>query len=59
MRILICSSFFPPYYLGGAELVAYKQAQALKRLGHDVRVFCGRLTNHLLRPPRPSRWRTR
>ena len=51
MRILICSSFFPPYYLGGAELVAYKQAQELKRLGHDVRVFCGRLTNHLLRTP--------
>ena len=51
MRILICSSFFPPHYVGGAELVAYKQAQVLKRLGHDVRVFCGRLRNHWLRSP--------
>jgi glycosyltransferase involved in cell wall biosynthesis len=43
MRILICSSFFPPHYLGGAELIAYKQAKILKSIGHEVRVFCGRL----------------
>jgi glycosyltransferase involved in cell wall biosynthesis len=43
MRLLICSSFFPPHYIGGAELVAYRQAQMLKRLGHDVQVFSGRL----------------
>jgi glycosyltransferase involved in cell wall biosynthesis len=49
MRILICSSFFPPHYLGGAELVAHKQARMLKDLGHEVRIFCGRLGGHLLR----------
>jgi glycosyltransferase involved in cell wall biosynthesis len=43
MRILICSSFFPPHYLGGAELIAYKQAKTLLQMGHDVRVFSGRL----------------
>jgi glycosyltransferase involved in cell wall biosynthesis len=45
MRILICSSFFPPHYLGGAELAAYRQARMLKHLGHDVRVFSGRLAS--------------
>jgi glycosyltransferase involved in cell wall biosynthesis len=49
MRILICSSFFPPHYLGGAELVAYKQATILLSLGHDVRVFSGRLAGPLIR----------
>jgi glycosyltransferase involved in cell wall biosynthesis len=49
MRIVICSSFFPPHHLGGAELVAYKQATALRALGHDVRVFCGRLGGHFWR----------
>jgi glycosyltransferase involved in cell wall biosynthesis len=52
MRILICSSFFPPYALGGAELVAYKQAKILAGLGHDVRVFCGRLGGPFLRSHR-------
>ncbi len=43
LRILICSSFFPPHYLGGAELIACKQAKLLQQMGHDVRVFSGRL----------------
>jgi len=52
LRILICSSFFPPHYLGGAELIAYKQAKLLRRMGHDVRVFSGRLGGHWFRPHR-------
>jgi glycosyltransferase involved in cell wall biosynthesis len=52
LRILICSSFFPPHYLGGAELIAYKQAKLLQQLGHDVRVFSGRLGGHWFRPHR-------
>jgi glycosyltransferase involved in cell wall biosynthesis len=43
LRVLICSSFFPPHYLGGAELIAEKQGKILKQMGHDVRVFAGRL----------------
>jgi len=52
LRILICSSFFPPHYLGGAELIAYQQAKILQRMGHEVRVFYGRLGKSLLRPHR-------
>jgi len=52
MRILICSNLFPPYVLGGAELVAYQQAKALKALGHEVRIFSGRLRGGLIRPYR-------
>ena len=43
MRILICSTFFPPQYLGGAELIAYKQAKILQQMGHEVQVFSGLL----------------
>jgi len=52
MRILICSSFFPPHCLGGAELVAYQQAMTLRALGHEVSVFSGRLAGHFLRSRR-------
>jgi glycosyltransferase involved in cell wall biosynthesis len=52
LRILICSSFFPPHYLGGAELIAYKQAKILQQMGHDVRVFSGRLGGHWFRTHR-------
>jgi glycosyltransferase involved in cell wall biosynthesis len=52
LRILICSSFFPPHCVGGAELIAYKQGKILQQLGHDVRVFCGRLGGHWFRPHR-------
>ena len=43
MRILMCSNFFPPHVLGGAELVAYQHAKVLQEWGHEVRIFCGRL----------------
>lgn len=52
IRILICSSFFPPHYLGGAELIAYKQAKILQQMGHDVRVFSGRLGGQWFRTHR-------
>jgi glycosyltransferase involved in cell wall biosynthesis len=52
LRILICSSFFPPHYLGGAELIAYKQANILRQMGHEVRVFSGRLGGQWFRPHR-------
>ncbi len=52
MRILVCSALFPPSVLGGAELVAYKQAKMLQSLGHEVRIFAGRLVTGLFRPYR-------
>jgi len=52
LKILICSNLFPPYVLGGAELIAYKQAKVLKALGHDVRIFCGRVGGNMIRPYR-------
>lgn len=40
-RILICSSFYPPDFVGGAELIAHQYARCLARLGHEVLVFAG------------------
>ena len=40
-RILIVSNLFPPHILGGAELVAYRQARRLQARGHTVSVFAG------------------
>lgn len=41
MKILICSNIYPPKFIGGAEIIAHRQGQAFKKLGHDVRVFAG------------------
>jgi len=46
----MCSNFFPPYVLGGAELVAYQHAKVLQEWGHEVRIFCGRLHGVASRP---------
>ena len=43
MRILVASNLFPPHSVGGSEVVAYQQALVLRELGHDVRIFAGRL----------------
>lgn len=48
LRILICSNLFPPHVMGGAELVAYQYAKSLRDLGHDVRIFSGRLRGGVL-----------
>jgi glycosyltransferase involved in cell wall biosynthesis len=39
--ILICSNFYPPDFLGGAELIAHYQAKALQQSGSKVVVFAG------------------
>ncbi len=41
MKVLIVSSYFPPHFIGGAEIIAYQQALALVARGHEVRVFAG------------------
>lgn len=42
-RILIVSNFYPPEAIGGAEIVAARQARALSYAGHCVAVFAGGL----------------
>src|SRR5687767_51649 len=38
MRILIVSNLFPPDYIGGQEINAWKIAHALRGRGHEVEV---------------------
>ncbi len=42
-RILLVSNFFPPRTVGGAEIVAFRQAKALAARGHHVTVLAGDL----------------
>lgn len=41
LRIIIVSNYYPPNFVGGAEVIAHHQAKAMKSLGHDVIVFAG------------------
>jgi glycosyltransferase involved in cell wall biosynthesis len=43
LRILVVSSLYPPHVVGGAEVVAQRQAHSLRKRGHSVTVFAGRL----------------
>ncbi|NHO34022.1 glycosyltransferase [Acetobacter fallax] len=43
MRILVVSNFFPPFVVGGAEIVADRHARELQRRGHDVFIVGGRV----------------
>ena len=40
-RVLVCSNYYPPTFVGGAELIAARQARALAGLGAEVAVFAG------------------
>lgn len=42
MRILVISNIYPPYFIGGAELIAHEQVKKLSEQGHELLVFCGR-----------------
>lgn len=70
MRILLLSDHFPPESFGGASRVAFLQAQALTRLGHQVLVLSTRqhadaparvevegIHVHRLHVTYPLRWR--
>ncbi|MEZ5391415.1 MAG: glycosyltransferase family 4 protein [Bryobacterales bacterium] len=41
MRILYCTSYYPPAFVGGAELIAHEHAARLHAKGHAVGVFAG------------------
>ncbi len=40
-RVLVVTNLFPPHTIGGAEIVAYRQARALLARGHKVTVLSG------------------
>lgn len=40
-KILFCCNYYPPYFVGGAELIVHQQALKLQKAGHEVAVFCG------------------
>jgi glycosyltransferase involved in cell wall biosynthesis len=39
MKILVVTNLYPPYYHGGYEVRCAQVAEALKQMGHDVRVL--------------------
>ncbi|MEA5597535.1 glycosyltransferase family 4 protein [Rivularia sp. UHCC 0363] len=41
-KILICCNFYPPFFIGGAEIIAHQQARQLQKAGYDVAVFCAK-----------------
>jgi glycosyltransferase involved in cell wall biosynthesis/ubiquinone/menaquinone biosynthesis C-methylase UbiE len=45
-RIIICSNFYPPNFIGGAELIAHDYAKMLRALGHNVVIFAGDNKGH-------------
>lgn len=45
-RVLIVSNLFPPHVLGGAEVVAYRQARQLQARGYAVSVLAGGLAGY-------------
>ncbi len=49
-RILIVSNFYPPAAIGGAEVVAARQARALSDAGHLLAVFAGAPAGDALEP---------
>lgn len=57
MKILVCSNFFPPEAIGGAELVAFEHGKVLQAKGHEVRVFRGRMGGQPWRPYRVTKGR--
>ena len=40
MRIALVANAYPPFFVGGAEIAAHRQAVELVRRGHVVTVFC-------------------
>jgi glycosyltransferase involved in cell wall biosynthesis len=44
-KIILCSNAYPPYFIGGAELIVHQHAKILKKLNHDVIIFSGQLNN--------------
>jgi glycosyltransferase involved in cell wall biosynthesis len=50
-RLLIVTNVFPPQIIGGAEIVAQRQAVAMANLGFSVYVLAGEITSDSVNPP--------
>jgi len=48
-KVLIVTHLFPPFVIGGSEIVAYEQAKMLKKEGFQISVFAGKLDPHKTR----------
>jgi glycogen(starch) synthase len=44
MRLVFITNLYPPYVVGGNEMLCEEVVAALRRRGHDVTVICGRGT---------------
>lgn len=44
MKVLYVSNYYPPYFIGGAELIAHQHVKQLKLLGCKCAVFAGEVT---------------
>jgi glycosyltransferase involved in cell wall biosynthesis len=42
LHVLMCCNFYPPFFVGGAEIIVHAQAKAIIQAGHRVTVFCAR-----------------
>jgi glycosyltransferase involved in cell wall biosynthesis len=42
LHVLMCCNFYPPFFVGGAEIIVHAQAKAMIQAGHRVTVFCAR-----------------
>jgi glycosyltransferase involved in cell wall biosynthesis len=41
MKIALVANAYPPFFIGGAEIAAHRQAIELSRRGHELSCFCG------------------
>ncbi len=41
MRIALVANAYPPFFIGGAEIAAHRQAVELVARGHELSCFCG------------------
>ena len=46
-RILVVTNYYPPFMVGGAEVVAHRQVAMLRKRGWEVAVFAGRAADNL------------
>ena len=43
-RVIVCTNFYLPNFIGGAELIAHYQAKQLAAMGLEVRIFTGEVS---------------
>jgi len=54
MRILMVTSFYPPYHVGGAGMHVYYLANSLARRGHEIHILYSIDSYYLIRRKKPD-----